>query len=91
MPLSSTSNLNCCHFPREVDTWSSEKYADTLRHIPDNPSYNPGFRQLIHVGYKVASELGTAYTGALEANAEVIAGCVRENIYDRHIIPLFTF
>jgi hypothetical protein len=75
--------------PSEVDTWSSEKYADTLRHIPENPSYNSGFRQLIHVGYKVASELGTAYTGALESNAEVIAGCVRENIYDRHIIPLF--
>jgi hypothetical protein len=76
--------------PYEVDKWSSEKYADTLRHIPGNPSYSPRFRQLIHVGYKVASELGTAYTGALEANAEVIAGCVRENIYDRHIIPLFT-
>jgi hypothetical protein len=76
--------------PSVVDTWDSRKYAGTLRHVPGNPDYNPGFRQLIHVGYKVASELGTAYTDALEANAEVIASCVRENIYDRHILPLFS-
>ena len=38
----------------------------------------------------VASELGTAYTDALKANAGVIASCVKENIYERHIIPLFS-
>jgi tagaturonate epimerase len=76
--------------PVAVDKWTGEKYADTLRHIPGNPSYNPSFRQLIHVGYKVASELGTAYTGALKVNEKVIAACVKENIYNRHIIPLFT-
>lgn len=75
--------------PDAVDKWTGEKYADTLRHIPGNHSYNPGFRQLIHVGYKVASELGAAYTDALKANENVIAPCVKENIYNRHIIPLF--
>lgn len=74
--------------PDEVETWDSRKYADTLRHVPGNPNYNPSFRQLIHVGYKVASELGEQYTAALEANAAVIAGCVTENIYERHVIPL---
>jgi hypothetical protein len=75
--------------PEAVDTWTSEIYADTLRHVPGNPSYNPGFRQLIHVGYKVASELGATYTDALQSNEQVIAACVKENIYERHIIPLF--
>ncbi|MFZ2286650.1 MAG: tagaturonate epimerase family protein [Bacteroidales bacterium] len=75
--------------PELVDTWDSRKYADTLRHVPGNPDYNPGFRQLIHVGYKVASELGDVYTNALKINADVIAGCVRENLYDRHIKLLF--
>lgn len=75
--------------PDEVAAWDSRKYSDTLRHVPGNPDYNPGFRQLIHVGYKVASELGEQYTSALEANAAVIAGCVTENIYERHVIPLF--
>ncbi len=76
--------------PDITDTWDSLRFADTLRHVPGHPDYNPGFRQLIHVGYKVASELGTAYTDALKANAGVIASCVKENIYERHIIPLFS-
>ncbi|MDD3189806.1 MAG: tagaturonate epimerase family protein, partial [Fermentimonas sp.] len=42
----------------EVNSWSSDKYADTLRHIPEHPDYNSNFRQLIHVAYKVAAEMG---------------------------------
>ncbi len=76
--------------PGLVDAWDSRKFAGTLRHVPGNPDYNPGFRQLIHVGYKVASEMGSVYTDALETNAEVIASCVMENIYDRHILLLFS-
>ena len=36
--------------PAEVDNWTGEKFANTLRHIPGHPGYNPDFRQLIHVG-----------------------------------------
>lgn len=73
----------------EVNEWSSEKYADTLRHIPEHPDYNSNFRQLIHVAYKVAAELGTEYTDALKKHATVIGKCVEENIYDRHLKRLF--
>lgn len=73
----------------EVNGWSSEKYASTLRHIPGHPDYNPNFRQLVHVAYKVASEMGTTYTDLLEKYPEVIGGCVEENIYDRHLKRLF--
>lgn len=73
----------------EVNTWSSEKYANTLRHIPGQPDYNPNFRQLIHVAYKVASEMGKTYTDLLEKYSEVIGQCVEENIYERHFKRLF--
>ena len=75
--------------PAEVDTWSGEKFAATLRHIPGQADYNPNFRQLIHVGYKVAAELGEEYYAALDANASIIAANVEENIYGRHLKRLF--
>jgi len=74
----------------EVKTWSSEKYANTLRHIPGHPDYNPNFRQLIHVGYKVASEMGTGYTDLLKKYSDIVGNCVEENIYERHFKRLFS-
>lgn len=73
----------------EVAGWSGEKFGNTLRNIPGHPDYNSNFRQLIHVGYKVASEMGDVYTGLLEKYADVVGGCVEENIYDRHLKRLF--
>ena len=73
----------------EVNTWSGEKFANTLRHIPGHPDYNPNFRQLIHVAYKVAAEMGTTYTDLLEKYADIIGDCVEENIFDRHLKRLF--
>lgn len=73
----------------EVNSWSSEKYVNTLRHIPGHPDYNANFRQLIHVAYKVAAEMGETYTKLLKKYADVIGGCVEENIYDRHLKRLF--
>ena len=73
----------------DVDGWSGEKFANTLRHIPGHPDYNPNFRQLIHVGYKVAAEMGEEYTGLLKKYTDVIGGCVEENIYERHLKRLF--
>jgi hypothetical protein len=73
----------------EVAGWSSEKFANTLRHIPGHPDYNSNFRQLIHVGYKLAADMGKTYTDLLEKHAEVIGQCVEENIYERHLKRLF--
>ncbi|MEI8271251.1 MAG: tagaturonate epimerase family protein [Paludibacter sp.] len=73
----------------EVKSWSSEKYANTLRHIPGHPDYNPNFRQLIHVAYKVAYEMGDNYIKMIEKHADVVGQCVEENIYDRHLKRLF--
>jgi hypothetical protein len=75
--------------PDTVDTWTGIKYADTLRHIPGHPDYNANFRQLIHVGYKVAADLGDKYYSHLEKYAGIIGQNVEENIFDRHIKRLF--
>jgi hypothetical protein len=75
--------------PEEVASWSGEKFGNTLRHIPGHPDYNANLRQLIHVGYKVAAEMGDKYTGLLKKYADVIGTCVEENIYDRHLKRLF--
>lgn len=73
----------------EVQGWSSEQYTSALRHIQSNPGYNPNFRQLLHVGFKIAAQLGDTYLDALKENREVVSRCVTENLVDRHIKPLF--
>jgi hypothetical protein len=75
--------------PLDVYKWSGEKLADTLRHDQSNPSFNIHFRQLVHIGFKVAAEMGDRYTNALIKYADVIAKNVTENLYSRHIKPLF--
>ncbi|MDR1919284.1 MAG: tagaturonate epimerase family protein [Tannerellaceae bacterium] len=74
---------------REVEGWTGDKLANTLRHIPGHPDYNPNVRQLMHVAYKLAAEYGTAYTHALENNQATVGRQVTENLYDRHIRRLF--
>lgn len=73
----------------EVATWSGEQYAQTLRHDQSNPRYNPHFRQLLHVGFKVAAQLGERYTDALKKYANVVGQNVAENLYDRHLKRVF--
>jgi hypothetical protein len=75
--------------PLDVYNWSGEKIANTLRHDQNNPAYNINFRQLIHVGFKVAAEMGDRYTNALDKYSDIIAKNVTENLYTRHIKPLF--
>ena len=75
--------------PSVTDKWDKDKFVNTLRHITGHPDYNPNFRQLLHVGYKVAAELGDQYYEALKKFSDVISRNVSENIYERHIKSLF--
>jgi len=75
--------------PAEVNGWSSEQYTSALRHVRGAAAYNSSLRQLLHVGFKVAAKMGRRYLGLLEANETVIAKNVTENLYDRHIAPVF--
>jgi tagaturonate epimerase len=75
--------------PEVVDGWTGKKLAEALRHNQSCGRYNPDLRQLIHVGYKVAAELKTEFTDAVSEYSGIIKPMVMENIYDRHIKPIF--
>jgi hypothetical protein len=90
-PYASVIDIDPAALPSidEVNTWDEKKFSDTLRHIPDHPSYNPNFRQLIHVGYKLAAEEGKKYMELLNENEKIVGIQVTENIFERHIKRLF--
>ena len=60
-----------------------------LRHDPRCPAFNAHLRQLIHVGYKIAAQMGDRYLKMLEACEPNITKNVMENLLDRHLKPLF--
>ena len=65
------------------------QFVNALRHDPKNEQYNPNLRQLLHVGYKVAAKMGDRYLDMLKACEATVAKNVTENLYERHIKPLF--
>jgi hypothetical protein len=90
-PYATVIDIDYAKLPsvEEVNGWTSEQYTDALRHDQSNPAYNPSFRQLLHVGFKVAAKMGDKYLKALEANEEIVAKNVTTNLFDRHIKPIF--
>ena len=73
----------------EVNSWDEHKFVASLRHVQSEPLYNLHFRQLIHVGYKVAAEMGSEYLEALKIYRDEISKNVTENLFDRHIKSIF--
>lgn len=90
-PYATVIDINTAHLPDpgEVNHWSSAEFVDALRHDQTNAAYSPDLRQLLHVGFKVAAKLGNRYTRALEEHREIIARNVTQNLYERHIRPIF--
>ena len=91
IPYATVIDINPAKLPtaKQIESWSGNEYARALRHNIQDPLYNPDFRQLVHVSYKIAAELGDEFYPALKHNADVIALQVKENIQDRHIARLF--
>jgi hypothetical protein len=75
--------------PETVNGWDSSTFTSALRHDQSSPQYNPNLRQLLHVGYKVAAEMGERYLDALKAHEDTVAENVTENIFERHLKPIF--
>ena len=90
-PYASVIDIDRVQLPSAVAVrqWTGEQYANALRHVPGHPEFNPHFRQLLHVAFKLAAKQGSRYTGLLKANESVVARNVTENIFDRHMKPLF--
>jgi tagaturonate epimerase len=69
--------------------WNSGQVVNALRHVPACPELNPHIRQLLHIAFKLAAKAGARYTDLLKAHETVVARNVTENLYQRHMHPLF--
>jgi hypothetical protein len=90
-PYATVIDIDASKLPSaaEVNGWTSEQFTSALRHDQKNKAYNPSFRQLLHVGFKIAAKMGPRYLDALEANEAMVAKNVTENLWERHIKPVF--
>ena len=90
-PYAAVIDIDSAKLPtaETVQGWTSQQFVSALRHDQSNPAFNPSLRQLIHVGYKIAAQMGDRYLGALERYAPIVAKNVTENLYARHLKPLF--
>ncbi len=75
--------------PSDVQRWTGEQLVRALRHDPTDECFDPQMRQLMHIAFRVAAEMGVRYTEMLERHAEVVGTNVTDNLYRRHLLPLF--
>jgi hypothetical protein len=90
-PYAAVIDIDSARLPsaETVAGWTSGQFVSALRHDPTNPAFNPHLRQLVHVGFKVAAQIGERYLAMLKQCEPTIAKNVTENLYDRHLKPLF--
>ncbi len=90
-PYASVINIDKAKLPSAdvVNAWTGAQLANAIRHIPGHPEFNANIRQLLHVSFKLAAKAGARYTDLLKANEAIVAKNVTENIFDRHMKPLF--
>ena len=90
-PYASVIDVDVSRLPseNEVNGWSAAQYVAAVRHDQSNPQFNPSMRQLLHVGYKIAAQMGDRYLNMLDTCETAIARNVTTNLYDRHLKPLF--
>ncbi len=90
-PYATVIDIDRSKLPTEetVDGWNSEQFVGALRHDQKNPAFNAHLRQLLHVGFKIAAKKGARYLDALNRHEEFVSKNVTENLYERHLKPLF--
>jgi len=91
LPYSDVIDISKNRLPNAnlIKTFTSEQFANAISHEPEHPEYNKDMRQLLHVSYKIAAEMGDKFTLHLKTNKETIGKHVTNNIYDRHFKRLF--
>jgi hypothetical protein len=72
-----------------VNRWDGKRFAEALRHEQSCPNYNPHLRQLLHIGFKIAAEMGDRFMNEVRNNESLISVNVTGNIFTRHILRLF--
>ncbi|MBN2350290.1 MAG: hypothetical protein JXJ22_15740 [Bacteroidales bacterium] len=90
-PYATVLNITKSKLPgeTEVSGWSSKEFSEALIHDQKCMDFNPSFRQLIHVGYKIAVEMGDEFYNALAAYRSNISKNVTYNLFERHLKRLF--
>lgn len=90
-PYASVIDIDRARLPAlsEVRAWTGPRFARALRHIPSDPCFNASLRQLLHVSFKLAAKAGARYTDLLKANEAIVSRQVTENLYHRHLAPIF--
>ncbi|MFW6302981.1 MAG: tagaturonate epimerase family protein [Candidatus Sumerlaeota bacterium] len=90
-PYATVIDIDVANLPEPdvVDQWDGEHFGRVLRHDQSCDDYNKDFRQLLHVGYKVAAEMGERYLATLDDCEENVARNVKENILERHLKRVF--
>ena len=90
-PYATVIDIDPLKLPKveEVSAWDGKNFAASLRHDQSCELYNLHFRQLLHIGFKIAADLGDRYLNALKEYETVIAEHVCQNLFERHIKRLF--
>ncbi len=90
-PYASVIDIDRARLPSlsEVSGYTGTRLANSLRHIPSHPEFNAHMRQLLHVAFKVAAKQGTRFLDLLQSNEPIVSKQVTDNIYLRHMRPLF--
>jgi hypothetical protein len=90
-PYATVIDIDSSRLPAadKVNAWTSEQFVYALRHDPKTPAFNPSLRQLVHVGFKVAAQMGDRYLKMLRTCEASISRNVTENLFERHVKPLF--
>jgi hypothetical protein len=90
-PYAAVIDIDSARLPsaETVAGWNAGQFVSALRHDPRNPAFNPSLRQLVHVGFKVAAQMGDQYLTMLKQCEPTISKNVTENLYERHLKPLF--
>jgi hypothetical protein len=90
-PYASVVDIDRAKLPSPVDVerWTPTEFVSHLRHDPACPIYSVHMRQLVHIAFKIAAEMGQRFRHALEASREATGALVTDNLFERHIRPLF--
>ncbi len=90
-PYASVIDIDPTSLPsmEKVARWNGSDWVHAIQHDPNCPSFHSSMRQLLHVSFKLAAQQGARYTDLLRSHADVIGRNVFENLYSRHMRPLF--
>jgi len=75
--------------PADVDSFSAREYVETLEHNQACRRFSIHFRQMVHISFRLAAERLSQYLDLLKSNRASIESHVTDNIFKRHIQPLF--